>query len=114
MLEFSSNRAAFDYFLEPAGVDVVLDLHSPALPVSVYQREPFPDSIKKHDILAETLERALSQRDTIGARLIEHQFHIGQHVGRVLPDCNIVTHLPELRRSLSDRLYKAEFLHITG
>ena len=63
---------------------------------------------------AELPEVAPAERDAVLPRLVEHHFHVGQHIASVLPDGQPVAHPPELIRGLPDGLNESEFLHISG
>ena len=111
-LEFPGDRGALDYLCKPGRVDVVFHRHSVLLAVAFGQLEPFLYSAEEFHLPSEILEVLLSQPDTLVAGLVEHQLHIAEYVACILVDGNLVTHLPELLRTLFYCLYEAEFLHI--
>ena len=104
MLEFRCYRASFYDLLEPAGVDIMFHLHTAAPAVLVNHGKPFPYTVEKFDMSAETLEFLTTQAYPLLMRFIEHQLHVRQHIRGILPDGDIVAHAPEFFRCGTDGL----------
>ena len=113
MPELPGDRRAFDDFLEPRGVDVVLDLHSMRIAIFIYQLEPSLHPFEQLNMLAELLEILFPQRDSVFLRLVIHHFHVGKHIAGVLSGSEPVAHFPEFLRGLSYGLDETEFLHVS-
>ena len=86
--------------------------HRTAAAVLVDCAEPLLNSVEQGYVAAESAEVLLAQGDLVRLGLVVHQFHIGQHVGCVLPYGDVVGHPPELLGGLAHCLNEPELLHI--
>ena len=113
MLEFTGDGAALYDFLETRGVYVMFDDGTVLTSVFVDPPEPFTHAFEELDVLPETVEVFLAELDPVASGFVEHEFHVGQYIGRVLAYCDVVAHPPELFGGLAYGLDESEFLHVS-